>query len=1065
MNLSPGFYFLVSLVLTIAVSASIAVYILRRRAAPGTCEYFLVSLCLFFLALTESLCLFAGSAGQALFWFKIRFVFNALIPVFFLGFALGYTNRTAWISRWVRAGFFVIPALAQVLVWTNDAHHLFVKREAGFVLEGPFWIVVTAERQAGVGFLTYSLYGMMLLLGAVTLLTLDALKRKPRDFGRIFFICAGGLAAAATALISAFNLFPQAEFNIFAPGLGFSFLLFAIAVFRFRLFRRSPAADHSPDRIAQERSLGPILLILAVLASSIIAVGFVSFREFESKLRTQAENQLTAVATLKAGELRNWRAGQLADGALLQEDALFADLVSRFLKDPAAARYREELRARLIRYQVYRHYLKAYILDMKGTTRMGVPDSAAGPGISGAPEAVAAVTAREEPMIVDFHRDEENGPIHLSLYVPLYASGPRGERGPAIGAVVFRIDPTVYLYPYILKWPGPSATAETILVRRDGDSILYLNDLSHQSGSALRLRFPINRTDMICVQAVLGQEGIIEGKSDAGNPSLAAGRAIPGSPWFIVTRIDLAEIYAPIRQRLWGTLLLLTALLVASSSALGLIWRRQRVRYFRGRAEIGQKLQESLERFELANKATFDVVWDWDLRNDTIWRNDHLQGMFGYRPEELEAGIQSWKSHVHPEDRDRVYSGIQAVIDGGGQFWSDHYRFTHKDGRFLVIFDRGYVIRDDVGKPIRMIGAMQDLTERIRAEQAVLHSRDLMRYIIEHNRSAVAVHDRDLKYLYVSQRYLDEYKVKEKDVIGKSHYDVFPDLPRKWRDVHQKALAGVVSSAEDDPYIRSDGTIDWTRWECRPWYEADGSIGGIIVYTEVVTERKKAQDALRTSLREKEVLLKEIHHRVKNNMQVISSLLNLQAAQIGEARFQDALKETQRRIRSMALLHEKLYKSRDLSRIDFVEYAKSLAEHIFHSFLMDARRIDVRFEMEPAFFDIATANPLGLILNELFSNAVKHAFPGDRKGEILVGLRRSGEEEYVLTVRDDGVGLPPDFDLSGNTSFGVQIIESLVSQLNGALTIGKSPRGASFELLFHELHYAPRFDPGIAKTT
>jgi PAS domain S-box-containing protein len=132
-----------------------------------------------------------------------------------------------------------------------------------------------------------------------------------------------------------------------------------------------------------------------------------------------------------------------------------------------------------------------------------------------------------------------------------------------------------------------------------------------------------------------------------------------------------------------------------------------------------------------------------------------------------------------------------------------------------------------------------------KAQDTLKHSHDLMRYIIEHCRSAIAVHDRDLRYIYVSQSYLDQYNIKNTDIIGKHHYEVFPDLPQKWKIAHQKALKGEISRCENDIYLREDGSRDWARWECRPWYESDGSIGGFIVYTEVITERIKMEEALR----------------------------------------------------------------------------------------------------------------------------------------------------------------------------------------------------------------------------
>ncbi len=140
----------------------------------------------------------------------------------------------------------------------------------------------------------------------------------------------------------------------------------------------------------------------------------------------------------------------------------------------------------------------------------------------------------------------------------------------------------------------------------------------------------------------------------------------------------------------------------------------------------------------------------------------------------------------------------------------------------------------------------RDCSERKKQELALTHSADLLRYVIEHTKSSVAVHDANLCYLYVSQKYLDEYGLKDgSSIIGRHHYEVIPDLPQKWRDVHQRALAGEVLSAEDDPYVRSDGKVEYTRWECRPWFTEQGAIGGIIVYTEMITKRKEFEHELK----------------------------------------------------------------------------------------------------------------------------------------------------------------------------------------------------------------------------
>ena len=221
------------------------------------------------------------------------------------------------------------------------------------------------------------------------------------------------------------------------------------------------------------------------------------------------------------------------------------------------------------------------------------------------------------------------------------------------------------------------------------------------------------------------------------------------------------------------------------------------------------------------------------------------------------------------------------------------------------------------------------------------------------------------------------------------------------------------------------------------------------------TERRRAEEALKASLREKEVLLREIHHRVKNNMQVISSLFNLQVGRAMSEECRGVLKEGQARIRSMSLVHEKLYQSRDLSKIEFGGYVQSLTAHLFHSYLDRLDRVHLETDFEDVYLDINAAVPCGLIINELVSNALKHAFPAGRTGTIRVGLRRAPAGEVILRVADDGVGLSTGLDLLGAGGFGMEIVSLLVDQLDAKLEIDGT-RGTAFTVTFGDAKYAPR---------
>jgi PAS domain S-box-containing protein len=223
----------------------------------------------------------------------------------------------------------------------------------------------------------------------------------------------------------------------------------------------------------------------------------------------------------------------------------------------------------------------------------------------------------------------------------------------------------------------------------------------------------------------------------------------------------------------------------------------------------------------------------------------------------------------------------------------------------------------------------------------------------------------------------------------------------------------------------------------------------------MAVHRKKAEAQIRSSLEEKDVLLKEIHHRVKNNMQVISSLLNLQSRHVQDTRVLDMFRESQRRIRSMALIHERLYQSSDLSRIEFSQYLRNLATHLFHSYQVDPSRVRLHLDTEEVFLNINTAIPCGLIVNELVSNAFKHGFPDGRTGEVGLELHPVAGDGYRLRVRDDGVGFPEGLDFRRTETLGMQIVVTLVSQIEASIELRRE-RGVEFEVIFQELKYSQR---------
>jgi two-component sensor histidine kinase len=247
------------------------------------------------------------------------------------------------------------------------------------------------------------------------------------------------------------------------------------------------------------------------------------------------------------------------------------------------------------------------------------------------------------------------------------------------------------------------------------------------------------------------------------------------------------------------------------------------------------------------------------------------------------------------------------------------------------------------------------------------------------------------------------------------------------------------------------GERRWIDWSNTLLLDEAGRMQFMVCIGVDVTERRAAEERIRVALREKEILLKEIYHRVKNNLQVVVSLLALQSRNAGHAAARNALNEGAQRIKSMALVHEQLYQSGDLTSIAFADYARQLLYHIVEGQGEAGARVTLSSEIAPVDLGIETAVPLGLIVNELVTNAYKHAFPEGRRGSICLRLQALEDSQLELSVVDDGVGLPADFDAARAGSLGLRLVLSLSEQLGASLVNAAAEGGGS--------RFAIRFRP------
>lgn len=388
-----------------------------------------------------------------------------------------------------------------------------------------------------------------------------------------------------------------------------------------------------------------------------------------------------------------------------------------------------------------------------------------------------------------------------------------------------------------------------------------------------------------------------------------------------------------------------------------------------------------------------------------------------------------------------------------------HYETVRvrKDGSQINVSITLSPIFDSSGGLIGISTIARDITQRKKAEVDLKESEEFLDNIVENIPNMIFVKNaEDLNFKKVNKEGELYFGYPKDELVGKSDYDFFPKdvadfFTQKDREVlKSKELLDIpeetIATRELGSRLLHTKKIPILNKEGNPQY--------LLGISEDITEFKQAENELKESLRIKEVLLSEIHHRVKNNMQIISSLLNLQKNFVEDEKASAVLLESQNRVKSMAMIHERLYQSGDFTRIDISEYIERLLADLFYTYATSNEQVISIIDVDDLSLNIETAIPCGLIISELVSNSLKYAFPEGRKGKLTVSLK-AGDEWNELIISDDGIGFPEELDFKNTETLGIQLVNNLVGQIDGEITLDRS-QGTEFTITFKELEYKER---------
>lgn len=458
----------------------------------------------------------------------------------------------------------------------------------------------------------------------------------------------------------------------------------------------------------------------------------------------------------------------------------------------------------------------------------------------------------------------------------------------------------------------------------------------------------------------------------------------------------------------------------------------------------------SENRFKRLVESVSDYIYTVNIKNGRVVNTSHGPGcvaVTGHTSEEYAFDPNLWYNMVYEKDRQTVIERAGMAATGKKVEPLEH-RIWHKDGSIRWV--RNTIVQhfDEQGHIFAYDGLISNITERKLTEEALRQTNEMMRTVLE--KVPVGIFDIDSEGVVQNiwnpalERMLGWTR---QEAIGHFLPSVQTEAAKEeFRKLREQMRSGKPASGVDLRRQRKDGSpIDYSIYTA-PLHDIQGQITSNIAILVDITERKLAEQIMVKSLKEKEILLKELQHRVKNNLNIISSLLGLELDRLTDEHARKIFINAQSRIRSMSVIYEQLYNSAGLDTVDLSAYIKELSDSLIKTYAIEAGSIKLVFRVSEVMIDMKRAVSIGLILNELITNALKYAYPAGSKGEIRIDLEKS-DGEIMLCISDDGTGMPDGYKLKTADSLGIRLVRMLTEQLGGSLNI-ESKKGTSVSLTF-----------------